>query len=119
MGGEFSKSLKLLGIDVPSNRTEASKLCNQEVKVQTKEPTIRTRLLRRSGSYADLTQNIKRDMKMSEFEAVREKVKEAVFEQWYFKKCAEEKEKKLKQEEEAEKLRKEKEEKQKEVEEQS
>ena len=117
--GDFSKSLKLLGVDIPSNRTEATKLNSQEVRVTTKEPTIRTRLLKRSGSYADLTQNIKRDMKMSEFEAVREKVKEAVFEQWYFKKCAEEKEKKLKQEEEAEKLRKEKEEKQKEVEEQS
>merc|ERR1712107_148127 len=117
--GDFSKSLKLLGVDIPSNRTEATKLNSQEVKVTTKEPTIRTRLLKRSGSYADLTQNIKKDMKLSEFEAVRGKVKEAVFEQWYFKKCAEEKEKKLKQEEEAEKLRKEKEEKQKEVEEQS
>ena len=117
--GDFSKSLKLLGVDIPSNRTEATKLNSQEVKVTTKEPTIRTRLLKRSGSYADLTQNIKKDMKLSEFEAVRGKVKEAVFEQWYFKKCAEEKEKKLKEEEEAEKLRKEKEEKQKEVEEQS
>ena len=117
--GDFSKSLKLLGVDIPSNRTEATKLNSQEVKVTTKEPTIRTRLLKRSGSYADLTQNIKKDMKLSEFEAVRGKVKEAVFEQWYFKKCKEEKEKKLKEEEEAEKLRKEKEEKQKEVEEQS
>jgi len=117
--GDFSKSLKLLGVDIPSNRTEATKLSSQEVKVTTKEPTIRTRLLKRSGSYADLTQNIKKDMKMSEFEAVRGKVKEAVFEQWYFKKCAEEKEKKQKQEEEVERLRKEKEEKQKEVEEQS
>merc|ERR1719400_2822089 len=97
--GDFSKSLKLLGVDIPSNRTEATKLNSQEAKVTTKEPTIRTRLLKRSGSYADLTQNIKKDMKKSEFEAVREKVKEAVFEQWYFKKCAEEKEKKLKQEE--------------------
>ena len=117
--GDFSKSLKLLGVDIPSNRTEATKLSNQEVRVTTKEPTIRTRLLKRSGSYADLTQNIKKDMKLSEFEAVRGKVKEAVFEQWYFKKCAEEKEKKLKQDEEVERLRKEKEEKQKEVEEQS
>ena len=117
--GDFSKSLKLLGVDIPSNRTEATKLSSQEVRVTTKEPTIRTRLLKRSGSYADLTQNIKKDMKLSEFEAVRGKVKEAVFEQWYFKKCAEEKEKKVKQEEEVERLRKEKEEKQKEVEEQS
>ena len=115
--GEFSKSLKLLGLDIPSTRTEATKLTNQEVKVTTKEPTIRTRILKRSGSYADLTQNIKKDMKASEFEAVRNKVKEAVFEQWYFKKCAEEREKKLKQEEEAEKEKKEKEEKQKELDE--
>ena len=117
--GDFSKSLKLLGVDIPSNRTEATKLSSQEVTVTTKEPTIRTRLLKRSGSYADLTQNIKKDMKKSEFEAVRGKVKEAVFEQWYFKKCAEEREKKLNQEEGEERLRKEKEEKQKEVEEQS
>merc|ERR1712004_212727 len=98
--GDFSKSLKLLGVDIPSNRTEATKLNSQEVKVTTKEPTIRTRLLKRSGSYADLTQNIKKDMKLSEFEAVRGKVKEAVFEQWYFKKCAEEKEEKQKEVEE-------------------
>merc|ERR1711974_491714 len=66
-----------------------------------------TRLLKRSGSYADLTQNIKKDMKMSEFEAVRGKVKEAVFEQWYFKKCAEEKEKKEEKEKEVEEQSKE------------
>ena len=63
--------------------------------------------------------SLKKDMKLSEFEAVRGKVREAVFEHWYFKKCAEEKEKKLKQEEEVERLRKKKEEKQKKVEEQS
>ena len=115
--GEFSKSLKLLGLDIPSTRTEATKLTNQEVKVTTTEPSIRTRILKRSGSYADLTKNIKNDMKASDFEAVRNKVKDAVFEQWYFKKCAEEKERKLKQEEAEDIKNKEKEEKKKEVEE--
>jgi hypothetical protein len=117
--GEFSKSLKLLGLDIPSTRTEATKLTNQEVKVATKEPTIRTRLLKRSGSYCDLTKNIKKDMKQSEFDALRSKVKDAVFEQWYFKKCEEERERKLKEEEKEAKLKKDKEEKQREVEEMS
>ena len=113
--GQFSKSLKLLGVEIPSTRTEATKLTNQEVTVITTEASIRTRILKRSGSYADLTQNIKKDMKASEFEAMRSKVKDAVFEQWYFKKCAEEKERKLKQEKKEERLKKEKENKQKEV----
>jgi len=53
--GEFSKSLKLLGMDIPSVRTEATKVDSQDIIVKTKEPTFRTRLLKRSGSYADLT----------------------------------------------------------------
>jgi len=117
--GEFSKSLKLLGIDVPSNRTEASKLCNQEVKVETKEPTIRTRLLRRSGSYADLTKHVKKDMKRSEFEAVKSDLNNAIFEEWYFTKCEKERERKQKIKDEEEQKKKEEEEKKKEIEEQS
>lgn len=115
--GEFSKSLKLLGIDVPSNRTEASKLCNQEVKVQTKEPTIRTRLLKRSGSYADLTKSVRKDMKKSEFEAVKSDLNNAIFEEWYFKKCEKERERKQKMKDEEEQKKKEEEDKKKEIEE--
>lgn len=115
--GDFSKSLRLLGLEIPSSRTEASKLTDQEVKVSTTEPTVKTRIMKRSGSYADLTQSIRRDMKVSEFEAVKDKVNDAVFEQWYFKKCAEGRERRRKHEEEEELKKKEKEEKEKEVEE--
>ena len=100
--GEFSKSLKLLGMDVPSVRTEATKIENQEIIVKTKEPTLRTRLLKRSGSYADLTKNLNKEMKKSDFEALKGDLSRAVFEEWYFKKCEEERDRKIKQKEEEE-----------------
>ena len=117
--GEFSKSLKLLGMDVPSVRTEATKVENQEIIVKTKEPTFRTRLLKRSGSYADLTKNLNKEMKKSDFEALKGDLSRAVFEEWYFKKCEEEKDRKIKQKEEEERKAKEEEEKKKELSEQS
>ena len=117
--GEFSKSLKLLGMDVPSNRTEATKVESQEIIVKTKEPTFRTRLLKRSGSYADLTKNLNKEMKITDFEAIKSNLSKAVFEKWYFKKCEEERDKKSKQKEEEEIKAKEEEEKRKEIMEQS
>ena len=114
--GEFSKSLKLLGMDIPSNRTEATEVKNQEIVVKTKEPTFRTRILKRSGSFADLTKNLTKDMKKAEFEAVKNDLSRAVFEEWYFKKCEEERDKKNKKKLEAEIKAKEEEEKKKEME---
>ena len=114
--GEFSKSLKLLGMDIPSNRTEATEVKNQEIVVKTKEPTFRTRILKRSGSFADLTKNLNKDMKKAEFEAVKNDLSRAVFEEWYFKKCEEERDKKIKKKLEAEMKAKEEEEKKKEME---
>ena len=117
--GEFSKSLKLLGMDIPSVRTEATKVDSQDIIVKTKEPTFRTRLLKRSGSYADLTKNLNKEMKKADFEAVKGDLSKAVFEEWYFKKCEEERDRKLKQKEEEERKEKEEEEKKKEILEQS
>ena len=84
--GEYSKSLKLVGVDVPSNRTEATKIKNQEIQVKTKEPTFKTRILRRSGSYADLTKQINQGMKKSDFQSVKSELNKAIFENWYFNK---------------------------------
>ena len=102
--GDFSKSLKLLGMDIPSTRTEATKVMNQEIIVKTKEPTFRTRILRRSGSHADLTKNVTKEMKKSEFNAVKDELSKAIFEEWYFRKCEEERERKQKQKEVEESL---------------
>ena len=52
--GSYSKSLKLLGLDIPSNRREATKLENTDVEVRTSSPTMRTRLVKRTTSYSDL-----------------------------------------------------------------
>ena len=117
--GEFSKSLKLLGMDVPSVRTEATKVESQDIIVKTKEPTLRTRLLKRSGSYADLTKNLNKDMKKSDFEALKGDLSRAVFEEWYFKKCEEERDMKIKQKEEEERKARAEEERKKEILEQS
>ena len=84
--GEYSKSLKLVGVDVPSNRTEATKIKNQEIQVKTKEPTFKTRILKRSGSYADLTKQINQGMKKSDFESCKSELNKAIFENWYFNK---------------------------------
>ena len=117
--GEYSKSLKLVGVDVPSNRTEATKVKSQEIQVKTKEPTFRTRLLKRSGSYADLTKHINKDMKKSEFESVKSDLNKAIFEEWYFKKLEADREKKAKMKEVEEKKTREEEEKKRDIEEQS
>ena len=117
--GEFSKSLKLLGMDVPSVRTEATKVESQDIIVKTKEPTFRTRLLKRSGSYADLTKNLNKEMKKADFEALKGDLSRAVFEEWYFKKCEEERDRKIKQKEEEDRKAKAEEERKKEILEQS
>ena len=50
----YSKSLKLLGLDIPSNRTEATKIETHTLEIQTKSPTLRTRLKERTQSVSDL-----------------------------------------------------------------
>ena len=117
--GGFSKSLKLVGVDIPSIRTEATRVKSRDIQVKTKEPTFKTRILRRSGSYADLTKQINKDMKKSEFESVKSDLNRAIFEEWYFKKLEDERERKAKIKEEEEKKAKEEEERKKEIAEQS
>merc|ERR1711997_890183 len=117
--GEYSKSLKLVGVDVPSNRTEATKIKNQEIQVKTKEPTFKTRILKRSGSYADLTKQINQGMKKSDFQSVKSDLSKAIFENWYFNKFQQDRKKKAKIKEEEERKAKEEEDRKKETEEQS
>ena len=117
--GGFSKSLKLVGVDIPSSRTEASKVKSGDILVKTKEPTFKTRILRRSGSYADLTKQINKEMKKSEFESVKSELNKAVFEEWYFKKLEAEKERNAKRKVEEEMKIKEEEERKKDIEEQA
>ena len=56
--GSYSKSLRLLGLNIPSNRREAVKLENIDVEVRTSSPTMRTRLLRRTTSISDLRNKV-------------------------------------------------------------
>merc|ERR1712083_1131057 len=50
----YSKSLKLLGLEIPSNRTEATKVTTLNMEIRTKSPTMRTRLKERTQSVSDL-----------------------------------------------------------------
>ena len=57
--GSYSKSLRLLGLNIPSNRREATKLENIDVEVRTSSPTMRTRLIKRTKSISDLRDKVK------------------------------------------------------------
>ena len=122
--GLYSKSLKLVGVDVPSTRTQATKLTNQAVKIETKEPTMRTRLAqrRRSESLADLRQSLTKEggVNRAEFEALRKSnLREAVFERWYIAKYVEALEARRRSDEAVAAKKHEEEERKKEVEERS
>ena len=82
-------------------------------------PTLKTRLTERSSSYADLTQTIKKGINIKEFEAIRKDLKNAVFEEWYFRKFTEAKEARLKREKEEEERNLQEEEERKDIEERS
>merc|ERR1712110_1120807 len=81
------------------------------------EPTFKTRILRRSGSYAALTKQINQGMKKSDFLFVKAELNKAIFENWYFNKFQQDREKKAKIKEEEERKAKEEEERKKDVEE--
>ena len=93
----YSKSFKLLGMDIPSNRQEATKLTHQDVTIRTTSPTLRTRLRERTQSISNLQDTIDSKEKMAkrEYESIREPLARAVFEEWYFKKREAEREQKL------------------------
>ena len=92
----YSKSFKLLGLDIPSNRQEATKLTHQDVTIQTTSPTLRTRLRERTQSISNLQDMIDSKEKMAkrEYESIREPLSRAVFEEWYFRKKEAEREQK-------------------------
>ena len=97
----YSKSLKLLGLDIPSNRRyEASKFAHQEYDIRTKSPTLKTRLKGRTQSVTDLREAIDSKPKISgdDFAKIHDPLKRAVFEEWYFKKVTLDLEKKREKE---------------------
>ena len=100
----FSKSLKLLGLDIPSKRTEATVLTTHNINIRTTSPTIRTRLKERTQSVTDLQEVIdsKPSLPKEDYLNIKEPLCKAVFEEWYFRKKQEETEKKLKEYEEKE-----------------
>ena len=87
----YSKSLKLLGLDIPSNRTEATKVTTQTIDVKNKEPTMRTRLKERTQSVSDLKEIVdsKHHLPKEEYGKIKTKLANAVFEEWYFNKMKE------------------------------
>ena len=93
----YSKSFKLLGLDIPSNRQEATRLTHQDVTIRTTSPTLRTRLRERTQSISNLQDIIDSKEKMAkrEYESIRAPLSQAVFEEWYFKKREVEKEEKM------------------------
>ena len=109
----FSKSLALLGLDIPSNRREATKLEDVGMEVRTNSPTMRTRLLtRKADKTEEVTQELKTRVEKSEqpsavlksdFNTIKKPLCDAVFEEWYFKKLKEYKAKKVREALEAEK----------------
>ena len=112
----YSKSFKLLGLDIPSNRQEATRLTHQDVTIRTTSPTLRTRLRERTQSISNLQDMIDSKEKMAkrEYESIREPLSQAVFEEWYFRKREAEREQRTEAEarradEESEKAREEEE----------
>ena len=104
----YSKSLKLLGLDIPSNRTEATKVETQTVEIQTKSPTLRTRIKERTQSVSDLKEIVdsKHYLPKDEYSKIKSKLTNAVFEEWYFNKMKQSEEKKrLEQEKHEEELK--------------
>ena len=87
----YSKSFKLLGLDIPSNRTEATKVETINVDIKTKSPTMRTRLKERTGSVSDLRQMVdsKHSMPKEDFGKIQKNLSNAIFEEWYFSKMQE------------------------------
>ena len=87
----YSKSLKLLGLDIPSNRTEATKVTTQTIDVKNKEPTMRTRLKERTQSVSDLKEIVdsKHHLPKEEYGKIKANLTNAVFEEWYFSKMKE------------------------------
>ena len=92
----YSKSLKLLGLDIPSNRTEATKVTTQTIDVKNKEPTMRTRLKERTQSVSDLKEIVdsKHHLPKEEYGKIKANLTNAVFEEWYFSKMKESSDKK-------------------------
>ena len=84
----YSKSLKLLGLDIPSNRTEATKVETHTVEIKTNTPTLRTRLKERTQSVSDLKEVVdsKHYLPKDEYNKIKSKLTNAVFEEWYFNK---------------------------------
>ena len=84
----YSKSLKLLEIEIASNRKEATKLRNQKLQIRTNSPTLRTRLTSRTQSLSNLQEIIdsKEKMPKDQFEEIRKPLRDAVFQEWYFRK---------------------------------
>ena len=107
----YSKSFKLLGLDIPSNRTEATKVETINMDIKTKEPTMRTRLKERTGSVSDLRQIVdsKHHMPKEDFGKIKTNLSNAIFEEWYFSKMQElaEKDRRAKEKAESEALSKE------------
>ena len=87
----YSKSLKLLGLEIPSNRTEATIVKTQNVEIRTKSPTLRTRLTERTQSVNDLRQIVdsKHHLPKEEYGKIKANLASAVFEEWYFNKMKE------------------------------
>lgn len=92
----YSKSLKLLGLDIPSNRTEATKVDTNTLEIRTKSPTMKTRITERTQSVNDLRQIVdsKHHMPKDQYGKIKSSLANAVFEEWYFNKMKELAEKK-------------------------
>merc|ERR1712130_767452 len=101
--------------DVPSKKKQATVLTHHMINIEVQEPTIKTRLMKRSESYTQLTEAINKGITKKEFDNIRKDLKDAVFEQWYFKKFTEAKEEKARKESEAEEKKQQEKEKQKEI----
>ena len=100
----YSKSLALLGLDIPSNRREATKLEDVGLEVRTNSPTMRTRLTARNAKATeDLRTKVekvpdKKGVDKTDFNLIRRPLCDAVFEEWYFRKLHQYKMKKAEEE---------------------
>ena len=63
---------------------------------------MKTRLLKRSESYSQLTECLQKGVSKKEFDKIKKDLNDAVFEQWYFMKYTQAKEAKAKRESEEE-----------------